>query len=564
MYEAKKPVFALYLDARSAFDNVLRQLLIRNLYLCGTTPGSIAYINQRLKHRMTVLDWDKQLMGPICDMKGVEQGGANSSDYYKTFGKSQLVLAENSGLGVELHGGVTVSAVGQADDTILLSNSLHALENLLELTLYFCKRYSVQLCADKTRLQAFATPDMLPTVDHICSVTQLSIDDIQLKFVTSSMQGPEHVGIIRAGSGNLPHILHRVTSHKKSMAAVMHAGVGRGHRGNPAASLRIHQLYGTPVLLSGIGALALKKSEIEIIDNHYKVTLESLMKLHPRSPISATHFLAGSLPGTALVHLRILSNFGMIARKPQSLLHKLALDYFSCHKLSAKSWFDQVRKICLMYQLPHPLILMRNQQPEEAFKKLTRSAVIRYWETKYRQEALQLPSLKYFHPEFMSLSTPHQLWRSAHSSSYEVSKAIVQARMLSGRYRTELLCSHWSANRNGWCLTPSCQGCEIPEDLEHILAFCPSLDKTRENLLMFSMTFAQQNPVLLPILATYTNPAHPLYIQFLLDCSCLQDVISITNLYGLTALNKLFYVGRTWCYSLHRDRARLLNRWTFK
>ena len=348
------------------------------------------------------------------------------------------------------------------------------------------------------------------------------------------------------------------------MAAVMHAGVGRGHRGNPAASLRIHQLYGTPVLLSGIGALALKKSEIEIIDNHYKVTLESLMKLHPRSPISATHFLAGSLPGTALVHLRILSNFGMIARKPQSLLHKLALDYFSCHKLSAKSWFDQVRKICLMYKLPHPLILMRNQQPKEAFKKLTRSAVIRYWETKYRQEALQLPSLKYFHPEFMSLSTPHQLWRSAHSSSYEVSKAIVQARMLSGRYRTELLCSHWSANRNGWCLTPSCQGCEIPEDLEHILAFCPSLDKTRENLLMFSMTFAQQNPVLLPILATYTNPAHPLYIQFLLDCSCLQDVISITNLYGLTALNKLFYVGRTWCYSLHRDRARLLNRWTFK
>ena len=114
------------------------------------------------------------------------------------------------------------------------------------------------------------------------------------------------------------------------------------------------------------------------------------------------------------------------------------------------------------------------------------------------------------------------------------------------------------------CFTPTRQRSEIQEDLEHILAFCPSLDQTRENLLIFSMKFAQMNPVILPIVSSYTNPAHPLHIQFLLDCTCLQDVISITKLYGLTVLNKLLYIGRTWCYSLHRDRARLLNRWTFK
>ena len=122
------------------------------------------------------------------------------------------------------------------------------------------------------------------------------------------MQGAEHVGIIRSDSGNLPHILSRLTAHKNRMAAVMHTGIGRGHRGNPAASLKINQLYGTPVLLSGLGALFLKKSEIDIIDSHHNLTLQNLMKLHDKTPQCVTSFLAGSLPGTALVHLRILSS----------------------------------------------------------------------------------------------------------------------------------------------------------------------------------------------------------------------------------------------------------------
>ena len=101
LFIAKEPLFAIYLDAMSAFDNVLRQLLIRNLYLCGTSPASTKYINTRLENRKTIVDWDKNLMGPISDEKGVEQGGCNSSEYYKNFGKPQLELAQI--LGLECH-----------------------------------------------------------------------------------------------------------------------------------------------------------------------------------------------------------------------------------------------------------------------------------------------------------------------------------------------------------------------------------------------------------------------------------------------------------------------------
>ena len=85
-----------------------------------------------------MVDWDRQLMGPIQDEKGVEQGGSNSGEFYKIFGKTQLTLAQSSKLGVKLPGDTTISAIGQADDTILISNDLHALQSLLDLTLHFC------------------------------------------------------------------------------------------------------------------------------------------------------------------------------------------------------------------------------------------------------------------------------------------------------------------------------------------------------------------------------------------------------------------------------------------
>ena len=98
----KRPMFALFLDAKSAFDGVLRKILINSLFHCGTEGHSLLYINNRLETRTTYLDWDNQLMGPIKDELGVEQGGANSGDYYKIFGKEQLSTAQASGLGVAL------------------------------------------------------------------------------------------------------------------------------------------------------------------------------------------------------------------------------------------------------------------------------------------------------------------------------------------------------------------------------------------------------------------------------------------------------------------------------
>jgi hypothetical protein len=79
----KKPIFFLLLYAKSAFDLVLRQILVTRLYLDTKPDQRILYWDFRLSNRITFCQWDGYLMGPIKDQLGVEQGGPNNSEHYK-------------------------------------------------------------------------------------------------------------------------------------------------------------------------------------------------------------------------------------------------------------------------------------------------------------------------------------------------------------------------------------------------------------------------------------------------------------------------------------------------
>ena len=90
---------------------------------------------------------------------------------------------------------------------------------------------------------------------------------------------------------------------------------------------------------------------------------------------------------------------------------------------------------------------------------------------------------------------------------------------------------------------------------------CGSLTKTCQNLSQFTLSLCKTLPQLSDILLTFTKPNPPQFSQFLIDCSVIPEVISLTKLLGTDALYNLFKVTRTWCYSLHRDRLKILGRW---
>ena len=96
----------------------------------------------------------------------------------------------------------------------------------------------------------------------------------------------------------------------------------------------------------------------------------------------------------------------------------------------------------------------------------------------------------------MSLSKPHPLWTSCSNNSYEVSRAVVQARILSGRYKTDRL-------------------------TRYLLLHCPSLSHTRQNM---RNDFSPRTKSLINNILESQSVRDK--VQLLLDSSCLPEVIA--------------------------------------
>ena len=160
-----------------------------------------------------------------------------------------------------------------------------------------------------------------------------------------------------------------------------------------------------------MSSLLLSNSDIDVIARHVKETTESLLKLHPKTPEPVVFFLAGRLPGEALLHLKQLSLFGMVCHLPGNILHTIASQLLTVAPQSNKNWFAHIRELCFMYNLPHPLLLLKHPPTKKSFKLLCKASVTDFWQTKLRAHSATLgeKSLKYFKPQFMSLNRPHPI-----------------------------------------------------------------------------------------------------------------------------------------------------------
>ena len=232
LYKLKQPVYLLFLDARSAFDVVVPELLLRQMYLSGMDGNTVNYMNHRLCNRRTYIDWDREIVGPIMDEHGLEQGGGSSGDFYKLY-NNDLLLGD----------GQVISSIGLADDTALPANKLSSLRNTLYLAMNYCTKYNVSLCPTKTKLLRLHNKNNC-NVD-LEMFNPITIEGKQIELSDSA----EHVGILRSVDGNIPNIMNRISCHTKSLGATLSVGVARKHRANPKVGLRIEQMYAMPVLL---------------------------------------------------------------------------------------------------------------------------------------------------------------------------------------------------------------------------------------------------------------------------------------------------------------------------
>ena len=74
-----------------------------------------------------------------------------------------------------------------------------------------------------------------------------------------------------------------------------------------------------------------------------------------------------------LTDLEQLGIFGMVTRKKGSLLWRHGLHVLTVSRPTTQSWFQQIRELCTKYQLPHPILLLREERPASRLNKLFKS-----------------------------------------------------------------------------------------------------------------------------------------------------------------------------------------------
>ena len=108
-------------------------------------------------------------------------------------------------------------------------------------------------------------------------------------------------------------------------------------------------------------------------------------------------------------------------------------------------------------------------------------------------------------------------------------------------------------NKSGCCPVSDCTE---QESLEHLLVVCPYYDQYRTRLRSLWTNTKNQylKSLVSEVLLSTTNEL----VQFILDPSVHPVIISHVQAYGKELLNLVFHLTRTWCFTIHRERVKLL------
>ena len=171
-----------------------------------------------------------------------------------------------------------------------------------------------------------------------------------------------------------------------------------------------------------------------------------------------------------------------------------------------------------------------------------------------------LSSLHLFNGMRLSLKQPSLHWTMAGGNSFENVKSLVVCKMISGRYRSDYMCRHWTpSNRAGFCLAESCD--LVKGDLAHMLFSCPALNTVRDRLFDFWLVKTVNFPPLLSLVSRIPHSDITIQMQFVLDPLQVPGVPALCAALGHEALAHIYYLGRTFAYYMHRHKMISLGRW---
>ena len=205
----------------------------------------------------------------------------------------------------------------------------------------------------------------------------------------------------------------------------------------------------------------------------------------------------------------------------------------------------KLRDLAAVYVLPDPLQVLMSPPPKNIFKKLVRKRILDFWHKKLVKDSNSKPSLRFLQAEFLPLgSGPHPLWLSCEGSPTATRAAILEAHIITGRYRDDYLSSKWDGGSD-CCRLPDCGF--FPGDCVHYLSGkCPALRDALMSTLNLLLSSLSDTPYLIPPIISAWNSSCDEWAKFIVDPSCNADVIRIKQELGPNSIWSLFKVSRAY------------------
>ena len=124
-----------------------------------------------------------------------------------------------------------------------------------------------------------------------------------------------------------------------------------------------------------------------------------------------------------------------------------------------------------------------------------------------------------------------------------------------------MLCRFWTTNRGGSCLSDTCHSQNVPGTLQHLLIECPALEHTRHRMHSLWCLKTLPCPPLHRLILKILGSSPEIQARLILDSTACPELILLVQTYGQKIQDLVLYLTRTFAFSIHRQKLKLLGRW---
>ncbi|XP_071170832.1 uncharacterized protein [Mytilus edulis] len=481
--------------------------------------------------------WKGELSHQIIEQQGVRQGGIWSPSAYKIFVNSLLTTFEENQIGATI-GSIYCGIPTVADDVTLITTDPYELQTMLDIQSSFANKNRYEISEQKSVVLTF----------NDSSECNWHLNGKLMATPTSST----HLGIERDNTSNTGTKLvvkKRIITARRTVYALMGAGLHGLNGVNPKAAIHLIQTYVLPRLLYGLDVITLTTEDMKNLSTYFRKLLRQIQHLPDRTANVASHLLLGRITIESEIHKRILKTFGNIIRNENSIERKLAIRQLATKSLQSGSWFTKTVEIANIYDLPSPYDIIDNPPGKQLWKNLVNKTVNDHCIKQMISEAKSKSTLSRLNYENVKEGKIHNIWKSCGTNPYAITSASLKAKLATG---TIYLQYHRAKFSNGH-VSPICQLCaEEEEDILHFILKCSKLQYIRDDFLhMIGEVLTENLEDQDLIQELITNDEH--LCQLVIDCSKFRFL-------NENAQNRIETLSRGLCHKLFQQRAILIEQ----